>query len=183
MEAMGHTPGVRVKCIVDLGHVGPGAMGKITQVIPETGSFMVQFDGASHETMVAPTHVQAIGYAPGDRVKCTINIGTVPAGTIGTVTEPHPEADASGVLFDGASSDMLVPNRYLEPAKPKALAPMEAIGYAAGARVRVTRKIGDVMPGTIGTVTEPHPEADASGVLFDGTSSDTLVPNRNLEPA
>lgn len=116
MEAMGHAPGVRVKCIVDLGHVGPGTMGKITQVVPGAGACVVRFDGASHDTMVALTHVQAIGYAPGDRVKCTINIGPVLAGTAGTVKEPVPQAGASMVEFDGIAGEMLVSNQYLVPA-------------------------------------------------------------------
>jgi hypothetical protein len=114
MKAMSHAPGVRVKCIVDMGHVGPGTIGKITQVVPEAGAYVVRFDGVSHDTLVALTDVKAMAYAPGDRVKCTINIGPVIAGTEGTVTLTL--ANLSRVLFEGTSQDTVVPNEFLVPA-------------------------------------------------------------------
>ena len=63
-----------------------------------------------------PSQMGAIGYAPGDRVKCTIDIGTVPAGSRGTVKEPVPQAGASLVEFDGIAGATLVSNQFLVPA-------------------------------------------------------------------
>jgi hypothetical protein len=54
------------------------------------------------------------GYATGDRVKSTTDIGPVASGTEGTVTQGFPES--SWVLFDGTSEDRLVVNQDLEPA-------------------------------------------------------------------
>jgi hypothetical protein len=116
VEAMGYTAGVRVKCDIDMGHVRPGTTGTVTDPVPQAGAAVVRFDGATHDTLVPLTQLQVIGYAAGDRVKCTINIGPVLAGTAGTVKESYPQADASAVRFDGTSAETLVPNDYLKPA-------------------------------------------------------------------
>lgn len=116
VRAAGFAVGDQVKCIIDMGHVGSGGVGKIMGVIPEMDAIVVRFGGASHDTMVALTDVQAISYEPGNRVKCTINIGLVPAGTTGTVMESVPAADASKVEFDGYPGPTRVPNDLLVPA-------------------------------------------------------------------
>lgn len=128
----------------------------------------------------------AEGFVRGDLVKCVVDIGPVKAGTIGTVMQPFPEADASTVLFVGTSGETLVPNRCLKPVvaiQSRALPLVAAVDFTSGDQVRCTEDIGPVKVGTAGTVQESVPIFDASMVLFDGTSSVTLVPNSCLEPA
>lgn len=56
-----------------------------------------------------------MSYKVGDRVKNKVDLGSIKAGTCGTVTQDDPAGDASWVLFDGTTKDTHVVNDDLEP--------------------------------------------------------------------
>ena len=57
------------------------------------------------------------GFLPGQRVRLLVvkHIGgqTIPAGSLGTVSQDAPSMGASWVIFDGFSGDKLIPNQHL----------------------------------------------------------------------
>jgi len=57
-----------------------------------------------------------MAYSTGDRVKVLVDAADVKAGTLGTVIESVPAANASRVRFDGRATAMLVPNDDLATA-------------------------------------------------------------------
>jgi hypothetical protein len=57
-----------------------------------------------------------MAYGTGDRVRITEDRDNVKKGMLGTVTQPVPQAKACWVQFDQPGTELLVPERILEPA-------------------------------------------------------------------
>jgi len=141
---MSFNVGQRVRLTRDLQmsrvKVAKGIEGTVTNVHVQTS---VLFDGLEQELAVADSDIEtasgkpesmkststtgvAVTTAPQEflrgprRVRLLvtqhINGETIPAGSLGTVTEDVPSLDASMVLFDGRSDDRLIHNDELEAA-------------------------------------------------------------------
>lgn len=107
--------------------------GTVTNVHLQTS---VLFDGLDQELVVADNDIEAsddksksatpksatgaaamaapAGFQPGQRVRLLVtkHLGgqTIPADSLGTVTQDAPSMSAAWVLFDGFSGDKLIPN-------------------------------------------------------------------------
>ena len=133
--------GQRVKLRRNLQMVGftvkEGSLGTVSTVHLQTS---VLFDGLDQQLVVSdgdiepagsPAGVSRVasrsastaavgGHSPGERVRslATMHVGgqTIPAGSLGTVTQDAPMMNAAWVLFDGFGTDVLTPNSMLAPA-------------------------------------------------------------------
>lgn len=130
--------GQRVRLTRDLQMPGfkiaQGLAGTVTNIHIQTS---VLFDGLTQELAVADNDLEPLnvksetttattsvsptsgvqGFLPGQRVFLLVvkNIGgqTIPAGTLGTVSQDAPAMSAAWVVFDGFNDHKLIPNHHL----------------------------------------------------------------------
>lgn len=135
--------GQRVRLNRDLQMVGfkvkKGSSGTVSTVHLQSS---VLFDGLDQQLVVSDGDIESLGatakdtkassaadvsassgsapYSPGQRVRSlvTMHAGgqTIPAGSLGTVTQDAPLMNAAWVLFDSFGTDVLTPNGVLAPA-------------------------------------------------------------------
>jgi hypothetical protein len=119
--------------------VAEGIEGTVTKVHLQTS---VLFDGLEQELAVADSDIETVsgmpkskksksttgvsvatapeGFLPGQHVRLLVtkHIGgqSIPAGSLGIVTQAAPSMNASWVVFDGFGGDKLIPNGDLAAA-------------------------------------------------------------------